>query len=788
MTTVAPTEPPPLKLARKRRLSERQLPWLFFALLGVAGALSLVFAVESGELEQFEGFDANLRGYTIPGVTLGLASLFACLLTFFYSLRKRTLQEYLPLGRGTLAGWLWGHVYLGVLALVFALAHAGYGTLSAELTSGKLLLGALVLLVLGGLVWRLIYAVVPASAAREVGNYSHAASRARAEACLIEIEKIAAGRSQRFRELSAWALERSRGAPELAQALASLAPEERDAFAELSHLATTRHEAIERERRQTRYLHTLQGLRIVHVPLGVLFVLLIPLHVFFAYDGPARIVIPGKPAGATLGFEPAASCAGCHATIYEEWRHSMHAHAMTSPVMIAQTNLVAARVLAGENAAEIREICVNCHGPVGALVSHGNTLPLPEEALSDRALLDDGISCAACHQWDGESHTGGGGLERFQDGLVPGRTYFGPHEDAVGNAYHRSEKRALFDQPEQLCRNCHSVQVDKNGDGRFDRGTDLVLQTLFDEWEAYRASGGASCLDCHMPVTARKRSADNADVPSEQDRDAPDRVTRSHAFVAVDYPLDDAVAREAHRPRREALLRSAATISLEKTGLSAAPGNVAFSVRVANSGTGHYLPGGFAFVRQMWLETIVRDAAGTVLAQSGVLASPAGDLCDASVLDDASSPMRPFVQGCATSDPNLVNFQQMLVDRVTVALDAQGSPRLGLRGERLLDRASGAVEVVLQHLDGGPVPRVRPFDKKPTVPIAPGQSSVFPYAFRFGAGAVPKRISVRLLFRVTPPYFLRALAKDQAATERVRLDSLIPALEVTEMARVDVEL
>lgn len=787
MTTVAPTEPPPLKLARKRRLTERQLPWFFLSLLGLAFAVAVVLAVESGELAQFEGFDAILRGYTIPGVTLGLASLVACSLTFFYSLRKRTLQEYLPLGRGTLAGWLWGHVYLGVLALVFALAHAGYGTLSAELTSGKLLLGALALLVLGGVAWRLIYAVVPASAAREVGNYSHAASRARAEACLIEIEKIAAGRSPRFRELSAWALERVRGAPELAQALASLAPEERDAFSDLSRLAATRHEAIERGRRQTRYLHVLQGLRIVHVPLGVAFVLLIPLHVFFAYDGPARIVIPGKPAGASIGFEPAASCAGCHAAIYAEWRHSMHAHAMTSPVMIAQTNQVAARVLGSGSPEELQEICVNCHGPVGALVSRGNTLPLPEGALSDRAILDDGVSCAVCHQWDGESHTGGGGLSRFQDGLEPGRTYFGPHANPVGNAFHRSEKRALFDQPEQLCRNCHTVQYDKNGDGRFERGTDLVLQTLFDEWEVYRASGGASCVDCHMPVTPRTRSADNADVPSEQDRDAPARLTRSHAFVAVDYPLDDSVAREAHRPRRETLLRSAATLELEKTGISAGPGSVAYAVRVTNSGTGHYLPGGFAFVRQMWIETMVRDASGAVLAQSGVLAQATADLCDASILDDAANPMRPFVQGCAGSDPNLVNFQQILLDRVSVATDGKGAPRVGLRGERLLDRPSGAVEVVLQHLDGGPVPRVRPFNRKPTVPLAPGASERYPYAFRFAANAVPKRISVRLLFRVTPPYFLRALAKDQGPGER-RLDSLVPALEITEMARVDVEL
>jgi hypothetical protein len=788
VTTVAPTEPPPLKLARKRRLSERQLPWLLLSSLGLFGVVALVYAVENGDLEQFEGFDANLRGYTVPGVALGIGALGACLLTFFYSLRKRTLQEYLPLGRGTLAGWLWGHVYFGVMALVFALAHAGYGTLSAELTSGKLLLGALALLVVGGLAWRLIYAIVPASAAREVGNYSHAASRARAEACLIEIEKIAAGRSPRFRQLTAWVLERLRAAPELAQALASLPPEERDAFAELARLAGTRHEAIERGRRQTRYLHVLQGLRVVHVPLGVLFVLLIPLHVFFAYDLPARAFIPGKPAGATLGFEPASSCAGCHQSIYEEWRHSMHAHAMTSPVMIAQTNQVAARVLGQTESGDLKEICVNCHGPVGALVSEGNTLPLPEEALSVRAILDDGISCAACHQWQGESHTGGGGLARFQDGLRPGRTFFGPFANAVGNAFHRSEKSAVFDTPEQLCRNCHSVQYDKNGDGRFDRGTDLVLQTLFDEWEAYRAAGGASCLDCHMPVASRKRSAENADVPSEQDRDAPDRVTRSHAFVAVDYPLDDSVAREAHRARRETLLRAAGTLEVSKTGLFVKPGRVDFSVRVANSGTGHNLPGGFAFVRQMWLEVVVEDASGAALAQSGRLASAAADLCDSSILDDTESPMRPFVQGCASADPNLVSFQQMLVDRVAVALDAQGAPRIGSRGERLLEPASGAKETILQHLDGGPVPRVRPSTKKPTAPLAPGESATFPYSLPFSANALPKRLRVRLLFRVTPPYFLRALAKEQAPSEATRLETLIPALEITEMAQVTLDL
>src|SRR3954468_18117616 len=80
------------------------------------------------------------------------------------------------------------------------------------------------------------------------------------------------------------------------------------------------------------------------------------------------------------------------------------------------------------------------------------------------------------------------------------------------------------------------------------------------------------------------------------------------------------------------------------------------------SGTGHNLPGGFAFVRQMWLEVSLLDAAGSVIDGSGRVATAADDLCDSSILDDAQSPVRASLKGCTKSDPLLVNFQQMLVD------------------------------------------------------------------------------------------------------------------------------
>jgi hypothetical protein len=771
-------------LARRRRLFERQWPWFLFGGAAAGTAAVLALAVDAGFLGDFEGFPPILRGYTLTGLVFGLGALAACGFSFLYALRKRSLQERLPFGKATLATWLWSHVYFGLVALVLALGHAGWGAFSFEPSSGKVLFGCLALIVGSGLLWRLLYVVIPPAAARVVGNYSETSSQARAEACQVEMEKIAAGSSPRFRELTAWVTARTPSDGELSHALGALPPEERVAFQELATLAKSRLEALARERRQRGYLRLLQGLRIVHVPFGLLFFVALPVHVVLAYDLPARFLEPRAALGATFGgFEPASKCGTCHAEIYSAWKHSMHAHAMTSPIMIAQTNQVAARVLAGKSSPDPAEACVACHGPIGTLLTDANTLPLPADTLSDRELLDDGISCAVCHQWRGTSHPGGAGLSAFQQGLLPGRTVFGPRSDAVGNAFHRSEPSGLS-RPSELCQNCHSVELDKNGDGKIERGPDLVLQTLYEEWEVYAKAGGGECVDCHMPIVKSGRSASSAVIPLEQDKEAPPRSLRDHGFVGVDYPLDRLDVRDATKAKRDRLLASAAVLAVVPGSVAKKPGALAFTVTVTNAGTGHNLPGGFAFVRQMWLEVVVFAENGAVLASSGAVPSGADDLCDASVLDDPESPVRAFVTGCAKSDPNLVSFQQQLVDKIQVQRDASGAIKTGSRGENLLERAPGAKEAVIQELTGGPVARVRPATGKPTPPLVPGETGTYPYTLAVPTGAVPKRLEVRLLFRVAAPYFLRALGQGQAAGETVRLATLPAALEVTEMAKV----
>ena len=775
-------------LHKQRSLLEHQAPWLILTLLAALGTFGILLAVASGALADYANFPAILRGYTVTGLFFGLSSVGLAVLTFSYSLRKRSLQEKMPVG--TMAGWLWGHVYLGLLCVLLALAHAGYGSIGLELTLGKALLILLLLLVVSGLIWRVVYAVLPAKAANEVGNYSQAASRSRAATTLVEIEKLSAGRTPALQQLVERLLRESLADAEVAQAAAALSPEDRTVLPELVRLSRVRHQLLAREARQGSYRRKLQGLRALHVPVSLLFLLLLPVHVLWALDVPPQLAAGGQALGSTLGaFHGSEECSSCHERIVSEWRTSMHAHALTSPIMVAQSNLALRETLVSVSAPDPQNVCVNCHGPIATKLAPSPVLPFVAQGLlGDAALASEGVSCSVCHQWQGESVTAGAGLTAFQSGLQPGHTFFGPYEDAVGNAFHRSEGSALFRDPAQLCRNCHSVQLDRNGDGKVERGTDLVLQTLFDEWADFAKKGGATCVDCHMPVVKGTRAAESALIPLEQDTEAPTRVLRSHRFIAVDYPLDQPTLRDESHAEREALLRRAGLLAIVPASLTVTGTRVTFDVSLENNGTGHNLPGGFAFVRQMWLEVTLLNAQGQAVLSSGRLAQPSDDLCDASVVEDTSNPVRPFVVGCTASDRQLVNLQQQLFDKVELLREASGQVQQDSRGQAKLRAAPGAKEAVVQYITGGPVPRVRPATGKPTPPLFTGEQRSFPYAFELPSGAAVERVRVRLLFRAVPPYFLRALAKTQTSADGPSLAELVKNLEINEMARVEAAL
>lgn len=764
-------------VARRLQLLERAWPWL--------AALALALALLAGAMTLAIGGDepVDFRGHSGPASIMAAVAVVTALVAAFYSLRKRALQERLGPRAGSMMTWLWLHVALGSIALCAAALHGGYGLLDWRLSSGTVLFAVFALLFASGVVWRLVYRLVPAIASARIGNYAAEGHAERAAAQALEIEKLAAGRSADFHRLKQWIIDAGPSLERVNQAALYLPDAaERPLAAEVWRLADSSRRALGRARLQRRFTRILQGMKLLHVPLTLLFVPLLVAHVIGASQLPARLLpIGAVPLGALSGFAPSRACARCHAAIYRQWSTSMHSQAVKSPVTLAQNNQLVRLELGAKPSPDPRQFCVNCHAPLGAALGGSATLPAARAGYDD-ALLGEGISCAACHQFAGASAAGSAGFSRFQASLVPGSLVFGNLDKPRGNAFHQSASAPIHAEPDTLCVNCHTVQYDRNGDGRFDKAIDLVLQTTNQEYDEYRASGGGgTCVSCHMPATASTRAAEAAEIPAEQDADAPPRAVHDHSFVGVDYPIDTVAIADPNRAAREELLRSAARLELDAAA-GAAADKLTFRVRITNAGAGHNLPTGFAFARQMWLEIKVSDPGGALVASSGVLADNAADLCDAATLDDEKDGMARFVVGCAASDPQLVNFQAKLVDRTEPAKDDRGAFVRDARGDLVNAPAPGAAETWLQRLDGGVVTRVRRSDKQAMATIPPGATRAFAYQVALAARPAALTISARLLFRNLPPYFLRALAAGQPKSEEPRLERFIPNLRVVEMA------
>jgi hypothetical protein len=754
-------------------------------LLTVIGLVALIalallgfsIAIATGDHEE-----GHLRGYTTTGLLLGALAAALSIVALLYSLRKRAMQETMR-ASGSMMTWLWLHVTLGLLALGASVLHAGFGVISLTFSSGKALLIAFTVVSVSGIIWRVRYMTVPPDATRRVGNYSQMVSEKRAEELLTEIEKLAAGKSRAFHQLKDWLLAAPRTPAEIQNIPTWVPPEEVKSAEELAKLSGSRHRATERGQLQERYIKRLQGLRLLHIPLALALPVLLIGHIIGALRVHERVYSLGDaPSEAFSGFERAEDCAQCHRQIYDEWKESMHAHGSSSPVMIAQSNQILRAEYGALPTKEQQQFCVSCHGPLGVALTDQAQLPFQRSGYSDE-LLNEGVSCNVCHKYTGKGGVGVGALTSFQKAIEPGNVYYGPYKDPVGNAFHRSGTTRLFASPEPLCMSCHNVVFDSDGDGRIVKGPDLVLQNTQQEHAEYRAEGGVgSCISCHMPVRARSYgAAESALLYVEQDHEASKRVTHEHTFVGVDYPLDVPGDRDPHAPRREALLRSAAR--LELSALTVRGSAVSFSVSITNVGTGHNLPTGFAFARQMWLEVQGTDENGRILFSSGRLADPTGDVCDSSTMDDRDNPLRRHITGCSASDPQLVNIQGKLVTKRDVLRDAAGKAVLDGRGEHIVIEGEGARESVLQHLAGGVVARVRPSSKQKMTAIPPNDVSTFSYQFTMPRVVANPRVTVRLLFRNLPPYFLRALAEGQPAAEEPKVAPLIKNLRAVEMAK-----
>jgi hypothetical protein len=241
--------------------------------------------------------------------------------------------------------------------------------------------------------------------------------------------------------------------------------------------------------------------------------------------------------------------------------------------------------------------------------------------------------------------------------------------------------------------------------------------------------------------------------------------------VGVDYHLEPDLPYPAGHPRASEnaeiqrrtvqqtsdLLRVAAAVRIEGVRSDVV------SVGVLNLATGHHLPAGFAFAREMWLEVAVSDSrtgyddrAWRVIVGGGHDGSPLR----------SGEPLNK-------QDPALLNFQAVLFDG---------------RGETVLQNETTAVLTGLSAQQAG-------FRDRQQF-LLPGETRRLDIALagsRWNAGGAARRMRVRLLFRNFPPEFLRELGRrfrDQHGEREnaERVERLVQSLRIHEIARDTIPL
>jgi hypothetical protein len=401
---------------------------------------------------------------------------------------------------------------------------------------------------------------------------------------------------------------------------------------------------------------------------------------------------PGGPPFELSDFQAPETCGQCHPNHYAEWSTSMHAYAFKDPVFFAMNFAEAERTNG-----DLRQFCIGCHTPIGTLT--GTTPDGRFDPATMPAIVQAGISCDVCHS---VVEAAPGATEAGTTlTLRPGDTKYGPLPALQGSNFHRTEQRIELFENSTFCRACHNLTV---------RG--LEVEETFDEWEEsiYASRGDSHCQDCHMPRYSGRAAIDGPERP---------RLHR-HWFTGVDVAVTtEFPGRREAKDRVADLLRNSVAFAVAAPDSAAAGDTFTVAVTVTNDRTGHAIPSGTSFSRQMWIE-VTATAGSDTLYRSGHL-DPAGDLLD---------PAR---------DPDLVNFTTVLEggDGVTIFT------------------ATGIQNRLLQ------VNESRTASYRVPVPAV---------------AAGPVEVAVRLRFRPFPPFKVRRLGRGDLVAE-------IPIFEMADAAR-----
>lgn len=200
---------------------------------------------------------------------------------------------------------------------------------------------------------------------------------------------------------------------------------------------------------------------------NLLFVALLPL---VAISAPA--FAEETPQLANQGFTSAKICRQCHVAIYEGWKDSMHANAISDPVfhtIFLETSQ--------ETGGKSEALCLSCHSP---------TTRITKDLQLKDPLSQEGVTCDFCHSIRNVNL----GAPASKDTLdvAPGKIKYGPLKNVTSPAHETaySENHEKAD----LCGACHNFTNERG----------VPIFETYSEWtKSPQAKDGVTCQTCHMP-------------------------------------------------------------------------------------------------------------------------------------------------------------------------------------------------------------------------------------------------------------------------------------------------
>ncbi len=330
----------------------------------------------------------------------------------------------------------------------------------------------------------------------------------------------------------------------------------------------------------------------ITITLGILFVVLTACR-DTQPSGPPTDNSPDSLALLRGAFSMPENCQPCHPNHFSEWQTSMHAYAFEDPVFFRLNEIGQER-----SGNELDQFCIKCHSPLGSMF--GETGPGFDRAdLSE--LAQKGIQCDVCHLI--KNFDRGHSITEFRTD----RIRRGSIADPQANSYHDSEYDARYS-TSAICSPCHDI-ISPLG---------VRVEATSTEWDASLYSAmGLECQACHMPLYSGKAATDG-----------PQREVHRHTFTGVDIPLTDFPGKAQTIEAVTNLLQNSVSLSLQAPAQINAGENWQIAVTVGNDRTGHNIPSGSTFERQMWLEVRLLSADGAqVYFESGYL-DDNGDLAD----------------------------------------------------------------------------------------------------------------------------------------------------------------